>query len=177
MKNWLLALSLVCALPLVNSQAADEFVLPWEGLLPFSLPWMNSGTTGTVYASSDNPAGIFVVEAYFLDCPYCNDNAPEVDDLASHYASDPRVHVLDVGVDRQDAQYATWISRHKPNHPVLKDSTRKLISKLGTSGYPSTYVIDCRGNKVHETSGSWSAAMKRGIMDAIDTLLKQECPL
>lgn len=152
-------------------------VFPWAGTLPFNLPWMNSAKAGTTFSSVDHPAGIFVVEAYFLNCPYCNTNAPNVDELVDKYANEPRVHVLDVGVDRSDSDYQSWISKHRPNHPVLKDSTRKLIGKLGTAGYPSTYVIDCRGNVVKETSGEWNSSTRQEIQSAIDALLKQECYL
>ena len=174
MKTSLLALLLTVS---TVGFGADGFVLPYEGLLPFNLPWMNHAQKDQVYSSTENPAGIFVVEAYFLNCPYCNDNAPDVDDLSKKYANEPRVHVLDVGVDRSDSQYAEWIKRHQPNHPVLKDAARALIGKLGTSGYPSTYVIDCRGNIKAQTSGAWDNAAKRKIQDAIDELLKQECYL
>lgn len=176
MKSWIAILFWTTSV-FAGPISRNDFVAPWANALPFELPWMNHESKGTIYRSLDNPAGIFVIEAYFLNCPYCNDNAPEVDDLATKYASEPRVHVLDVGVDKNDTQYASWISKHSPNHPVLKDGNRKLISILGTSGYPSTYVIDCRGNVAASTSGSWGAGEKRTITDAIDKLLTQECPL
>src|SRR4029077_10623802 len=128
---------------------------PSFAVTPFSLPWMNATNSATNFNSADYKDVIFVVEAYFLDCPYCNDNAKNVDALASKFASDPRVHVLDVGIDRSDSQYQEWIDRHHPNHPVLKDSSRALIKQLGTSGYPSTYVLDCHLKVITETAGDW----------------------
>jgi len=142
---------------------------------PFSLPWMNAETTGTAYSSASHANGIFVVEAYFLGCPYCNDNAPNVNDLTDKYASSDRVQVLDVGVDRSDADYEEWIRKHQPNHPVLKDAQRVLIKQLGTTGYPSTYVVDCKGNVVYKTSGVWNSAKKAAIHKAVDTLLAVDC--
>jgi len=141
----------------------------------FDLPWMNSSPAGQTYDSSKHPQGVFVVEAYFLNCPYCNDNAPHVNDLAESYAGESRVQVLDVGIDRKDEQYAEWIRRHQPNHPVLKDASKKLIKQLGTAGYPSTYVIDCKGNVLFSTSGKWSSNTKRKIKTAVDDALKAEC--
>lgn len=142
---------------------------------PFRLQWMNHATPGTFYDSADHPEGIFVVEAYFLNCPYCNYNAPNVDDLTDYFANEPRVQVLDVGVDRMDSQYQTWINKHKPNHPVLKDANRTLIRQLGTSGYPSTYVIDCKGTVHYKTSGQWNATKTQAIKETISELLKQDC--
>ncbi len=140
---------------------------------PVELPIMNG--EGGVYKMTDHPEGIFVVEAYFLNCPYCNQNAPKVNDLATMFASDPRVQVLDVGVDRDNASYATWIQKHNPNHPVLKDSSRKLISQLGTSGYPSTYVINCKGQLIESTEGSWGDEEKQTIIEAVKKLQATDC--
>lgn len=145
------------------------------GVTPFQLPWMNSKTEVKIYDSSSHPNGIFVVEAWFNGCPYCHKNAPMVMDLAEKYSDEPRVQVLDVGVDRKDSDYQSWIAQHQPKHPVLKDSKRELIGQLGTTGYPSTYVIDCRGNVVAKTSGQWNSQKKATIQKAIDNLLKQDC--
>jgi peroxiredoxin len=146
------------------------------GVTPFELPWMNNGgaAAGT-YRMSDHPHGIFVVETYFLGCPYCNDNAQNVDDLATKFSNDTRVQVLDVGIDRSDSQYQTWINRHHPNHPVLKDARRQLVEQLGTSGYPSTYVIDCKGNVVAQTSGEWGEDEKQTIENGVNQLVGQQC--
>lgn len=140
---------------------------------PVELPVMN-GAGGT-YKMTDHPEGIFVVEAYFLTCPYCNQNAPKVNALASMFASDPRVQVLDVGVDRDDASYGTWIKKHNPNHPVLKDGNRKLIYQLGTSGYPSTYVINCKGKIVESTEGAWGDEEREAIIAAVEKLQVEGC--
>lgn len=140
---------------------------------PFSLPQMN-GDGGT-YNMADHPKGIFVVEAYFLGCHYCNENAPQVNALAEKYSNDSNVQVLDVGVDKKNADYATWIQKHEPNHPVLKDGSKKLIEQLFTMAYPSTYVIDCNGKVVAQTVGGWGAPEKQKIESAIEKLQKEEC--
>jgi len=141
-------------------------------LLPIQLPQMNA-EPGTVYSSPVN--AVTVVEAYFNTCPYCNYNAPNVDELADEYRSNDRVQVLDVGIDRKDSDYQSWINKHKPNHPVLKDSSRILINQLGTKSYPSTYVIGCDGQVLMKTSGQWSQSTKRKIRDAVEAALKVDC--
>ena len=147
-----------------------------SAVTPFKLQWMNHATPGTLYESTQHSNGVFVVEAYFLGCPHCNNNAPNVNDLAESFVNEPRVQVLDVGIDRSDSQYLTWIKKHNPNHPVLKDAQRTLISQLGTSGYPSTYVIDCQGAVKYQTSGEWSPSTTRAIKTAVTELLKRPCP-
>lgn len=144
-------------------------------ITPFNLPWMNSEVTGTRYNSTERPNSVFVVEAYFLGCPYCNENAPKVNELAAKYSNNTRVEVLDVGIDRLDSQYATWISRHHPNHPVLKDDRMTLIGQLGTKYYPSTYVIDCHGNLISSHSGKWTQSDMTEIESEIDNALSTTC--
>ena len=142
---------------------------------PFSLPWMNSSPRGD-YVSASHTDGIFVLEAYFLGCPYCNENAPNVDELATAYHNQTNVQVLDVGIDRADADYATWISRHHPNHPVLKDANRVVIHQLGTQYYPSTYVVNCRGEVVYSPeAGVWDTNVKAALHSAIDNLIAHPC--
>lgn len=160
-----LVLFLVASWASVTAMAVD----------PFSLPWMNATTANTTYSSSNYPNGIFVVEAYFEACPYCNDNAANVNDLASKYANEPRVQVLDVGIDRQDSQYQQWISDHTPNHPVLKDADRTLIGQLGTTGYPSTYVLDCTGKVIYSHVGEWDSGDETDVENQINSLLNSTC--
>lgn len=149
--------------------------VPSFGLSSFQLPWMNHATPGTVYDTADHKDGVFVIEAYFLNCPYCNQNAPNVDDLADSFANEPRVQVLDVGIDRKDSQYETWITKHHPNHPVLKDDKQQVISQLGTSGYPSTYIVDCKGAVRQKSTGVWNMQTESSMKQTIIELLKQSC--
>lgn len=168
MRNWILAAFFAAASSVASASVS-----------PFSLPWMNTAhsTTGVRpnYVSADRPNGIFVIEAYFLGCPYCNMNAQNVNDLATAFSDEDRVQVLDVGTDRNDADYATWIARHNVNHPVLKDSSRTLIRQLGTTAFPSTYVIDCHGQIAFQGVGSWDQSEENQIYAAVRNLLAQDC--
>ena len=143
---------------------------------PFALPQMNASPIGTSFTSASHPGRAWVIENYFNSCSYCNENAPQVNDLADFYKDNARVLVIDLGIDRQDAQYATWISNHAPNHPVLKDSSRSLTNQFGTTGYPSTYVMNCKMEVTWSHSGVWDAASLAEIKDKIDEALSVECP-
>ena len=104
-------------------------VSAFADIAPFSLPWMNQSPRD-VYKMENHPNGVFVLEMYFRTCPYCNDNAPNVDRLSADHAGEPRVQVLDVGIDRNDVDYDRWIQAHHPNHPVLKDANRVIAGEL-----------------------------------------------
>jgi len=149
---------------------AASVVSPWE------LTNMNLDPSG-MYRSSDFSNGIFVIENYFLSCPYCNDNAPAVNAFAAAYVDQPAVQVIDLGIDRNDTQYQTWISRHTPNHAVLKDSDRVLTNQLGTRGYPSTYVVDCHLNVVYSHTGTWDSQATAELKNEVDSLLASPCYL
>ncbi len=141
--------------------------IPALAVSSFSLPWMNSTGT-TTYNSTDHAGAVFVVEAYFLGCHFCNENAHNVDQMASHFASNAKVQVLDVGVDSSDEEYQIWIDHHNPNHPVLNDGGRRLIGQLGTSRYPSTYVINAEGAVVFRSTGVWSQSTFNAIISSVE---------
>ncbi|NBX76083.1 MAG: TlpA family protein disulfide reductase [Proteobacteria bacterium] len=140
----------------------------------FQLPWMNAQGEGVIsYNSQEYQDAVWVIETYFLGCPYCNDNAPKVNSLQNYFKNDERVQILDVGIDKKDSDYAEWIRRHNPNHPVLKDSARLLAKQLGTSVYPSTYVLDKNLNVVFKSSGDWSSKVETQIKDAVEKALER----
>lgn len=144
-------------------------------VFPFELRWMNADSADAVYRTSDHADGIFVLEVYFQSCPDCNNNAPNVHALASEYAGHSRVQVLDVSRDTRASDYQSWISRHRPNHPVLNDSSRSVINKLQPPEYPATYILNCRGEIVYRTSNVWSSLTKQEMRTTINHMLEREC--
>ncbi len=142
----------------------------------FELRWMNNvEDTNAIWKSADHQNSVIVVEAYFKDCPYCNDNAPNVDELAATYQTNPLVQVIDVGRDCRESDYATWISRHHPNHPVLNDCNTQVLGPLGISGYPTTVILDCHLHEVYRTSGEWGSSTAAAIRNKINQLLQTNC--
>ena len=145
------------------------------GLEAFELPQMNGENVGEVYKSADHPGAVFVFEAYFNRCPYCHENAPIIDELAAAFKDESRVQVIDLGRDCRDSDYRSWIIRHNPNHPVLKDCNQQLLGPMGVSAFPTTVIYDCRGNEVFRNVGT----MDRGVYDravaSIQAALTQQC--
>lgn len=142
---------------------------------PFEMRWMNNADTATLYRSSDHPNAVFVVETYFNTCPACNQNAPIVERLAETYADRPEVQFLDVSRDCRDADYRSWIAKHNPKHPVLNDCALKLQRELGTSRYPTTYVLDCKMNVLYSNVGVWSSSVVNQIKAVVDRQVAQGC--
>lgn len=149
----------------------------FAGTLPkLEFPWKNNPATDAVYKMSDHPNGVFVFEALALFCSYCNENAANVDVLATKYAAEPRVQVLDLSLDSSDSSIQQWISRHHPNHPVIKDTNRTAWNILKQdSGIPQAFVVDCSGELVDFVIGSWDESAKTKIDAAIATGLEKTC--
>lgn len=168
---------LLCFSLFISSSMCFALDIPYsitKSVLPFSLAQMYPQGAGD-YKSEDHPGAIYVIEAYFKNCPYCNDNAESVNELADYFMAQQKVQILDVGIDRSLADYTWWVNRHRPNHPVLKDDAKALIRKLNVSGYPTTTVIDCFGNVAYKTTGAWDIETTMMIKSVISRLLAEEC--
>ena len=164
-----LMLKLFVAAAFLASTAASAASIPM-----YEFPLKNSDSRD-VYKMSEHQNGVFVFEAYRLSCGYCNENAPAVDALATQYASNPRVQVLDLGLDTNDADYAEWIARHEPNHPVVQDTGRRVYNALRTSsGVPQVFVVNCKGEMVGNHVGTWDGAAGK-IRGYVERALQTTC--
>jgi peroxiredoxin len=143
----------------------------------FELPIMNGEGIGATYKSVEHPNSIMVLEAFFYACPYCHQNASNINDLATEFADQSRVQVLDVGRDCRSSDYRLWVSETSPNHPVLKDCSRSVISELGIRGYPTTVIFDCNGEEAYRHVGSMGSRDLAEMKAEIRELLTQVCQL
>lgn len=147
--------------------------------MPFELPWMNHETAGTTYKSADHPQAVYVLEFFANFCGACNDNAPTVDRYVEKYKDQPNVQVLDTGVDKSATEYASWISRHKPNHPVLNGRLLwdELKAVYGFRFIPQAVVMNCKGEVLYvPEAGTWSLSVTKEMDRVIaEELAKDTC--
>jgi hypothetical protein len=169
------ALTLVVGL-IAGPTLANDDPKPQVASIPMlEFPLKNGASRDDVYKMSEHKNGVFVFEAYRLSCGYCNENAPAVDRLATDYASNPRVQVLDLSLDVADADFAEWINLHKPNHPVIQDTGRRVYNALKQSnGVPQVFVVNCKGLLVGGHVGTWGGA-ESAIRGLIDRALQTTC--
>lgn len=142
---------------------------------PFNLPWVNNPARDTIYKTTDHADGVYVLEFFANFCGACNENAANVDELATAYGDQARVQVLDMGLDSSDREIASWIARHQPNHPVLKDTGRGVWGQVGSQYIPTVVITDCHGAEKFRFVGVWDAGTKATIHSTIDALLAQPC--
>ena len=141
------------------------------------LPWKNGPVRDSIYKFSENATKVHVLEAWRIDCSWCNRNAAQVKALANEYATDADVQFLDLGLDANDSAYTQWIARHTPSFPVVKDTDRAVWNALHSEeGVPQTFVVDCAGNLVDYTVGYWGQSEKDAIKAAIAVAKDTTCP-
>jgi hypothetical protein len=139
------------------------------------LPWMNS-TDGTAQYVFGDHNKVHVLEAYGLNCSWCNKNAPQVAAMAADFANDAAVQFVDLGTDQRDQDYVRWIQAHHPAYPVVKDVSRTVFNLLRTEdGIPQTFVLNCKGELVDSTIGYWGEGEKATIRAAIARAKETVC--
>lgn len=140
----------------------------------YEFPLKNGANRDDIYKMSAHPNTVFVFEAWGINCGYCHENASAVDAMAAEFAANPRVQVLDLGLDVDDFAFQEWIARHHPNHPVIQDTGRRVFNALKTSsGIPQVFIVNCKGEMVGNYVGTWgsSASTIRGyIRTALTTV-------
>ena len=154
---------LILALGFVSAQAL--------AVQPFSLPWVNGGSSA-IYKSSDHPGAVFVMEAFENFCGTCNENAPNVDEMATEYASNPQVQVLDLALDSSDGEIHQWIAAHSPNHPVVKDVGHTIWTEISEEYIPTVAIVDCHGTIVWKNVGLWDEGVKSQIRAKVSQALQ-----
>ena len=146
---------------------------------PANFGYMNNPSPIAQMTLGDVANKVYVVEAFFNACSYCNENAPNVDALATELAGTTGVVVVDLGRDSRRTDYRTWITHHSPNHPVLQDGDldtgRRLLQELGVTGYPTTFVLDCNLKPVDKTVGLWDGAARSGLKATVQRALRTPC--
>ena len=165
-------LTILTALVLMScGEASISTVSATQTIAPWSLKWFNAPQANTLYNSAEHVGAVFVLENFFQSCSYCNANAANVDALATAWKDNARVQVLDIGIDTSTRSFQLWINQHTSNHPVLMDGSQILTKQLGTTGYPSTYVLDCQLKVLYSSTGVWDDGVKAAIKSNIENSL------
>jgi thiol-disulfide isomerase/thioredoxin len=115
----------------------------------FSATVLN-GNGGT-YNSTDEAGKALVLEFYFDSCPYCNENAPNVDPLATAYPG----QVVEVTVDCRQSEWNDWISNHHPVAQMLNDCSNTLSSYYGVDSFPTVIALDSTHAQTFSYVGVW----------------------
>ena len=141
----------------------------------FDVELMNGTEAGSRFKSSDHPDAVFVLDAFQLNCGPCRQNAPNIESLARFYSYEPRVQVVDVGIDTVRVNFTNWIRQMQPGHPVVMDADRTIWKSLRGTGTPTTWLVDCKLNVRWSHVGVFSPETQKEISTKIDELLEEKC--
>lgn len=100
----------------------------------------------------DSLAGkVVVFNFWFIGCPPCRAEIPELDKLAEQYKNNPNVVFVAVALDeRYDVK--RYIASHPFNYHMLTDG-RYFTDKLHINTYPTNVIVDKEGKVRFHTTG------------------------
>jgi thiol-disulfide isomerase/thioredoxin len=140
------------------------------------LPWKNASVPNAVFDLSEKPNQVYVFEVFSIGCHWCNENAPQVQELAKDFATIKNVQFMDLGLDTRELDYTRWIKTHAPSYPVVQDIGKKVYKALSQeNAIPQTFVVDCKGQLVGSTVGFWHEEEKETIKNSIEKAQQTVC--
>lgn len=160
MKRYLLSISCLVLLMFCKSQTAIA-APEWP------LKVMNGDGN---YDIADH-TGPFLLEFYFKGCSSCQQNAPNVAEVAAEYHG-TRAQILEIGIDCDEQDYKDWIAAHPTKGLVLNGCDSDVIAKYSVERYPTTIVLKPNGAVAGRFVGVWSSTTKnriKGLLNAKDS--------
>jgi hypothetical protein len=157
--------------------------------LPFSGPLLN-GQPNAVYQSADHQDALFVLVFTCDDLDVtsraCSYNEKAENQLATKYANEPRVQILDIADLNDDESpdgMLKFIAANQVNHPVVVDRGGHLLSQFLQLGFleaafpPFTYVVSPDGKVLLSSRQMWEAQTfddpNSTLSQAIEKLIQQ----
>lgn len=150
-----------------------------------------TSATGARVSLSDFRGKVVLLHFWSIQCPACRIAEPALQALKQTYGA-AGLEVLGVNLVDPPAMVAGHVSQHRPPFPVLVDGgtglslrsmslngkpTAFLVTPareavLEVPGFPTTYIIDCRGDVVGYSVGAaqWN---QRVAVDFLRELLSQ----
>ncbi|ASU36824.1 TlpA disulfide reductase family protein [Mucilaginibacter xinganensis] len=150
---------------------ADEFTLVKKDALEitamknFRLPTDESGyiktgnkldlfsakdIAGYKIRPKDLEGKVVVLNFWFIACPPCKEEIPELNKIALRYASNPNIVFIAVALDgKEDLQK---FLKYNPFSYHIVDDGKEIAAKYEIKGYPTSIILDKEGKvKLHTT--------------------------
>lgn len=101
---------------------------------------------GRKYDSKDLMGKIVVLNFWFIGCPPCRMEIPELDKLVQQNATRDDVVFVAVALDQRDA-IETFVQQHPYNYALVPDG-RYVAQRYGVKSFPTNLVVDRQGKVV-----------------------------
>jgi len=129
---------------------------------------------------SDYKGKVVFLNFFATWCPPCNKELPDIEKLYSDYG-DNKKDVIFIGVtnpksdaypnnsDENTDYIKNFLTEKKYTFPVVFDTTGEVLQAYGISAFPTTYIIDKKGNILGYVPGMMTEdIMKKAIKQALE---------
>ena len=101
-------------------------------------------------------------------CPPCVHEMPSMARLKNHY-SNQDFEILAVNLGEESAEIKSFLKEHPVNFPVLLDPESKAVKEWQVFAYPSSYVIDKKGQIRFALFGAteWDSTEHIQVIDSL----------
>ncbi len=120
---------------------------------------------------------ILVLNYWFINCPPCRAEIPELNKLVEKYKDDSSVVFVAVALD--DRQKLKEFLKSNPYKYRIVDDGRYIASENNVSAYPTNVIVDHQGKVYFHTSGFGGPMMywmEKSITEIKKSMLKKDAP-
>ena len=131
---------------------------------------------GKIHRLSSYKGKVIFLNAWATWCGPCRSELPEIDELYKKYKDSDNVVVLTVAFPLQGGEGNTnsiksFMKSNEYSYPVLFDTKGKLLSALGISAFPTTFLFDKKGNIYGYIPGAMNKErMEKAIEETLNSL-------
>src|ERR1043166_124348 len=157
----------------------DNNILDWQNCVKGKpMPFLSLKTMSGEGINTKNLLGkIIMINLWFTTCRPCIAELPALNRLVKEY-KDKDVVFLGISTDTKQMLNSDFFSKNKFDFVIIPDGM-EIVNKIGQTGFPTTYIIDKKGNINNAWVGGsvGQEAETAAYLHAkpiIDTLLKAE---
>jgi thiol-disulfide isomerase/thioredoxin len=107
---------------------------------------------------------VLVVNWWASWCGPCEDEAPELIEIAEEYEGRVVIVGMNPGSEDLESRARRFVQRHEFDFPIVR-GTRKDNDAWGVKGYPETFIVGVDGRLSAHVNGPVDADMLRELLD------------
>lgn len=106
---------------------------------------------GNKYDLRDSTGKVFVLNFWFINCPPCKSEIPQLNELVTKYKDNKDVVFLAIALDEK-SDLKNFLKSTAFNYNIV-DGGRYIANKYDVKGYPTHVVVDKKGYIAFSTLG------------------------
>ena len=117
------------------------------------------GKAGSQFTLSDVDADILLIELFSMYCPFCQEEAPAVNDLymamKNYSNADMKIKIIGLGANNSEFEVEHFRSTYDVKFPLFADPDMKIYEALEGKGTPG--FVGCR----KEADGTYTIVLRQ----------------